>query len=335
MRVLVTGCAGFIGSHLCERLLAQGHEVVGIDRFSDYYPRSLKEANLRRARADWRFSLHEVDLATADLGPLVAGIDLVYHQAAQPGVRASWGRSFERYVRDNVLATQRLLEAVKGLPLRKFVYASSSSIYGDAESFPTDERTLPQPVSPYGVTKLAGEQLAYLYWRNYGVPTIALRYFTVYGPRQRPDMAFHRFIHAALEDRPIPVYGDGEQTRDFTFISDALAANLAAGQSSAAGVALNIGGGSRVSVNQVLRLLGDLLGRPVRAEHRPSERGDVRHTSADTRRAAELLGYAPAVDLATGLAAELEWVKASHIAGLCCSDRLAATSQPHALAVGA
>lgn len=309
MRVLVTGCAGFVGSHLSEALVARGHEVIGIDCFTDYYARERKEDNLRRLRFEPRFTLHEADLATADLAPLVAGVDLVYHQAGQPGVRASWGENFATYTVNNVLATQRLLEALKGRPLKKFVYASSSSIYGDAEAYPTTETTLPRPVSPYGVTKLSAEQLVYLYWRNFGLPTISLRYFTVYGPRQRPDMAFHRFIRAILEGRPIQVFGDGEQTRDFTYIGDIVAANLAAGKCDAAGVALNIGGGSRVSVNQVLAVLARHLDRPLHVRYSGTEHGDVRHTSADTSLAAELLGYAPQVSLERGLAAEAAWVE--------------------------
>lgn len=309
MRVLVTGCAGFIGSHLSERLLELGHEVVGIDCLTDYYPRDLKLANLEVLRKKDRFFYSDIDLATADLSSAVEGVELVYHEAAQAGVRASWGTYFETYLKDNILATQRLLEAVKGLPLRKFVYASSSSVYGDAEAFPTKETALPRPVSPYGATKLAAEHLTNVYWRNYGVPTLSLRYFTVYGPRQRPDMAFHRFIKWALADEPITVYGDGEQSRDFTFVSDAVAANIAAGQAEAVGVALNIGGGSQVTVNQVIKIISDLLGRPVRTNNLASERGDVRHTSADTSRAADLLKYTPQVDLRAGLAAEFEWVK--------------------------
>jgi nucleoside-diphosphate-sugar epimerase len=311
MRVLVTGCAGFIGSQLSEALVARGDEVVGVDCFTDYYARSLKESNLEQLRAEPRFELHELDLAEADLAGLLEGVQVVYHQAAQPGVRASWGRYFDTYVRNNIVATQRLLEAAKERPLAKIVVASSSSIYGDAEQFPTHESAVPKPVSPYGATKLITEQLAYLYWRNYGLPTISLRYFTVYGPRQRPDMAFNRFIRAVLEDRPIQVFGDGEQTRDFTFISDAVAANLAAGRSEVVGQALNIGGGSRVSVNQVLAVLGEVLGRQPRVEYTRVERGDVRHTSADTSAAARLIGYAPRVDLRTGLAAEAEWLRAS------------------------
>jgi nucleoside-diphosphate-sugar epimerase len=307
VRVLVTGCAGFIGSHLAERLLAEGHEVAGVDCFTDYYARSMKESNLGRLRESPGFSFSEVDLAEADLERVVEGVELIYHQAAQPGVRASWGRSFEIYARNNVVATQRLLEAVKDRPLRQFVYASSSSIYGDAEAFPTPETALPRPISPYGVSKLAAEHLTYLYWRNYGTPTVSLRYFTVYGPRQRPDMAFHRFIRWALADEPIQVFGDGEQTRDFTFVADAVAANVAAGMRDVHGVAMNIGGGSRVTVNQLLVLLGELIGRPVRAQYLPTERGDVRDTSADTSLAASLLGYAPRVGLRDGLAAEVDW----------------------------
>jgi UDP-glucose 4-epimerase len=309
VRALVTGCAGFIGSQLSERLLADGHEVVGLDCLTDYYPTSIKRANLEIARNHLRFKFIEADLVQVDLSSLVEGIDVIYHQAAQPGVRGSWGKSFDIYIRNNISATQRLLEAVKDRPLRKFVYASSSSVYGDAEAYPTSEEALPRPVSPYGATKLAAEHLVSLYCRNYGLPTLALRYFTVYGPRHRPDMAFHRFIRSALESRPIEIYGDGEQTRDFTFIADALDANVAAGDSAGSGVALNIGGGSRVSVNQVIAILEELLDRKIAVRYSDTARGDVRHTSADTGRARELLGYSPQIDLRTGLAAEIAWVK--------------------------
>jgi UDP-glucose 4-epimerase len=309
VRALVTGCAGFIGSQLSERLLADGHEVVGVDCLTDYYPTSIKRANLEIARAHSRFTFIEADLVEVDLPPLVEGIDVIYHQAAQPGVRGSWGKSFDIYVRNNISATQRLLEALKERPPRKFVYASSSSVYGDAEAYPTSEDALPRPVSPYGATKLAAEHLVSLYWRNYGVPTVALRYFTVYGPRHRPDMAFHRFIRSALEGRPIDIYGDGEQTRDFTFIADALDANIAAGQCEASGLALNIGGGSRVSVNQVIAMLEELLDRKIAVRYAENARGDVRHTSADTRSAHEHLGYNPKVGLRAGLAAEIAWLK--------------------------
>jgi nucleoside-diphosphate-sugar epimerase len=308
MRVLVTGCAGFIGSHLSERFVADGHEVVGVDSFTPYYERNQKDGNITPLLDCANFTLIEADLAAADLSAIVEGVDLIYHQAAQPGVRSSWGQQFETYIRDNILGTQRLLEAVKEQPLRKFVYASSSSIYGDAEAHPTCESVAPRPVSPYGVTKLAAEHLVHLYWRNYGLPVISLRYFTVYGPRQRPDMAFNRFIRWALDGEPIQVYGDGEQTRDFTFVSDAVAANVAAGLSSAEGQVFNIGGGSQTSVNQALTMISTLLERPIDTCYLKTERGDVRHTSADTRAARELLGYCPQTDLLSGLEAEVQWI---------------------------
>jgi nucleoside-diphosphate-sugar epimerase len=309
MRVLVTGCAGFIGSHLTEALVARGHEVVGIDCFTEHYARELKEDNLRRLRFEPRFTLHPVDLTTADLAPLVAGVELVYHLAGEPGGQTGWGADFATYATNNLLATQRLLEAVKGLPLRKFVYASTSAVYGDAESFPTGEAASPQPLSPYGVTKLSAEQMVQLYWRHFGVPTIALRYFTVYGPRQRPDMACERFIRAILEDRPLQVFGDGEQTRDFTFIDDVIAASLAAGKSTATGVVCNIGSGSRTSINGVLGILTRLLGRPLHVRYTQNERGDPWHMLADISRATELFGYKPHVSLQAGLAAQVAWAE--------------------------
>jgi len=313
VRVLVTGSAGFIGSHLCERLIADGHDVVGVDCFTGYYDRRAKEANLARLRDCARFELVEADLASAPLEPLLEGVEVIYHQAAQPGVRASWGEHFATYARDNVLATQRLLEAVKERPLRKFVYASSSSVYGDAEAYPTSESALPRPVSPYGVTKLAAEHLVQLYWRNYGLPAVSLRYFTVYGPRQRPDMAFHRFIRWGLDGQPIQIYGDGEQTRDFTFVGDVVAANVAAGMSPVCGQVFNIGGGTQASINQVLALISTLLERPLDVRYLASERGDVRHTAADTRQAREVLGFCPRTDLAAGLEAEVGWLIGNRI----------------------
>ncbi|WP_438024483.1 NAD-dependent epimerase/dehydratase family protein [Sorangium sp. So ce233] len=306
MRCLVTGVAGFIGSHLAERLIELGHEVLGVDRFTDYYAREIKEGNLARLRGEPRFSLATVDLATADLRPMLAGREVLFHQAAQAGVRPSWGQSFEGYLHDNVLATQRLLEAARTYGhVRKFVYASSSSVYGDAEDVPMHESSRTAPYSPYGVTKLAAEQLCELYRRNFGLPTISLRYFTVYGPRQRPDMAFHRFISAVLKGEPVRVHGDGEQTRDFTYVSDAVQANVEAMEGAAVGV-FNIGGGSRVSLNDALRLLGELAG-PVRVERGEPQAGDVRHTLADTAAARSALRYAPRVPLREGLAAQVAW----------------------------
>lgn len=307
---LVTGAAGFIGSHLCERLLQAGHQVIGLDGFTDYYPRSVKEANLAtlRTRPDFRFL--EVDLARADLASVVTEADFIFHQAGQPGVRASWGKEFDIYLDCNIRATQRLLEAARGSArLQRLVFASSSSVYGEARDLPLREESPTRPYSPYGVTKLAAEHLCTLYHSNHGLPTVALRYFTVYGPRQRPDMGFHKFIRAALRDRPIVVYGDGEQTRDFTYVADAVEANWLALAPRAVGHVFNIGGGSRCSVNQVLAGLEEILGRPIRRDHRPTPPGDVRHTWADTARAREVLGFSPRVSLREGLARQVEWLR--------------------------
>lgn len=308
MRCFVTGVAGFIGSHLAERLIELGHEVVGLDRFTDYYPRPIKEANLTKLRSFNAFRLIEEDLSTAPLNPLLDGAEIVFHQAAQPGVRASWGQTFEAYTRDNILATQRLLEAVKGrASVRRLIYASSSSVYGDTADLPMRETSLPKPYSPYGVTKLAAEHLCELYRNNFGVPTVSLRYFTVYGPRQRPDMGFHKFIRATLHGHPIPVYGDGEQTRDFTFISDAVAANIASMEGNP-GV-YNIGGGSRVTLKQVFATLGEVIGYDPILNFVEPQAGDVRHTWADTSAAREGLGFLPKVGLREGLAAQVAWHK--------------------------
>jgi nucleoside-diphosphate-sugar epimerase len=313
MRCLVTGVAGFIGSHLAERLLLRGDEVVGVDRFADYYPRAMKEKNLLTAHQSSRFSLVEADLARADLAGLVDGCEAIFHQAAQAGVRASWGASFADYVHDNVLGTQRLLEAAKAAGVRKVVYASSSSVYGETPDLPMRETSLPRPFSPYGVTKLAAEHLCELYRHNFGLPTASLRYFTVYGPRQRPDMAFHRFIMAILAGETIPMFGDGQQTREFTFVSDIVEANLLAMADDKQGV-FNVGGGSRVTLQQVLATLGDVMGLdptyfdgPSHVDRLGTVAGDVRHTVADTTRAREVLGFAPKVGLRDGLLAQVAW----------------------------
>jgi nucleoside-diphosphate-sugar epimerase len=305
----VTGCAGFVGSHLAESLLADGDAVVGVDCLTDNYARELKLENLDRLR-DWdAFRFLASDLTRAPLDALVADCDLIFHVAAEPGVRASWGEQFEAYTRRNVLATQRLLEAAKTRTGTRLVYASSSSIYGDAERLPTPEETMPKPFSPYGVTKLAAEYLCSLYHANYGLETVALRYFSVYGPRQRPDMAFNRFCRAALRREPLTVFGDGEQTRDFTFVADVIAATKAAAISpAAAGRIYNVGGGSRVSVNEALRLIAAFAGRPLDVRHVERERGDVRDTGADISRAAAELGYRPATSIDAGLEAEFDWM---------------------------
>ena len=308
MKALVTGVAGFIGSTLAEQLVADGADVVGIDCFTDYYPRALKERNLEALRRDSSFQFVESSIAAADLGRLLSGRTHVFHLAAQAGVRKSWGRDFATYTTNNIEATQLLLEALVGSGIERVVYASSSSVYGDAAAIPMREDALPQPVSPYGVTKLSAEQLCHLYFVNHGVPAVSLRYFTVYGPRQRPDMGFNRFLTAALLDTPITVFGDGEQTRDFTFVTDAVAATVAAATRGTPGRVYNIGGGSRVSVNEVLAMIGRVTGKRLQLLVDPVQKGDMRHTYADTSLARAELGYRPAVGLEQGLAAEFRWL---------------------------
>jgi UDP-glucose 4-epimerase len=308
MRYIVTGAAGFIGSHLCERLLSQGHEVVGIDNFADYYAERLKRRNLAGCTGQPNFTLLEEDLLRLDLPQVLAGAAAVFHQAAQAGVRASWGENFRVYADSNVLATQRLLEAARAVGLPRFVYASSSSVYGDAQTLPAREDARPQPVSPYGVSKLAAEHLCYLYWRNFAVPTVSLRYFTVYGERQRPDMAFNRFLRWGAQGRPLKLFGDGGQSRDFTYVGDIVTSNLLALQGRAGSV-YNIGGGSRVTVNEALGVIERLVGRPLDVQRLETQLGDVRHTAADTTLAREELGYAPKVGLAEGLAREHAWLQ--------------------------
>ena len=310
MKALVTGAAGFVGSHVSEALLAQGAEVVGIDCFTDYYSRELKERNLAGLRPHPKFMFHEAALQQSDASALLDGVSQVYHLAAQAGVRKSWGTDFRTYIDHNIDATQRLLEAAKAQKsLHRFVYASSSSVYGDVATIPMREDAYLQPLSPYGVTKLAAEHLCHLYFANYGVPTVSLRFFTVYGPRQRPDMAFNRFIRAALHHSPITLYGDGDQTRDFTFIADIVAANLAAGDRGRPGAVYNIGGGSRVSVTEVLALVAELTGRTLDIRREETQKGDMRDTFADTSRARADLGFRPGWTLRDGLAAEVEWLR--------------------------
>ena len=312
MRTIVTGCAGFIGSHLTEALLADGEHVVGIDCFNDNYGRAEKLRNLERA-TDWDgFEFVPIDLARGDLFDLLADCDVVFHLAAEPGVRPSWGARFEQYLRNNVQATQHLLEAARAVPATRFVYASSSSVYGQAERFPTPEDATPRPFSPYGVTKLSGEHLCDLYHGNYGVDTVSLRLFSVYGPRQRPDMAFNIFSRAILTGEPITIFGDGAQTRDFTYVGDVVTAlRLAATSDAAVGSVLNVGGGSQVSLNEALAQLAGLAGADPEVTRTDAQHGDVRDTRADVARITETLGFTPATSLADGLAAELEWMRDS------------------------
>ena len=309
MRVMVTGVAGFIGSHLAEALTAQGKDVIGVDCFIDYYPRKVKQQNLESLAESPHFELIETPLQEMDLEPLLAKVDVVYHLAAQAGVRSSWGKEFSIYTDNNILATQRLLEAAVKEPVKAFVYASSSSVYGDAAELPMREPVPLHPVSPYGVSKLAVEKLSYLYQVNHSVPTVGLRYFTVYGPRQRPDMAFHRLFRNALDGEEFHLYGDGQQTRDFTYVSDAVEATLAAGERGRPGSVYNIGGGSRVSLLEVIAAIETLTGTKVRLRREPTQKGDMRDTYADTSAAQKDLGYQPKVQLLQGLEAEWEWLK--------------------------
>jgi nucleoside-diphosphate-sugar epimerase len=311
MKALVTGAAGFIGSHLTAALLDRGAEVTGLDCFTDYYPRFIKEMNVEVNAGREGFRFVEGAIQQVDLAQLLDGKTHVFHLAAQAGVRKSWGSDFRIYTDQNVDATQRLLEACVGRPLHRLVYASSSSVYGDNVSIPMREDALPQPVSPYGVTKLAGEQLCRLYQVNHSVPATSVRYFTVYGPRQRPDMAFHKFIKAAITGQPMALYGDGEQTRDFTFVTDAVEATIGAGERGLPGRAYNVGGGSRVSVNQLFEIIGRIHGAPLNIRREPSQKGDMRDTFADSTLARQDFGFAPRVTLEQGLEAEYRWLAAT------------------------
>jgi nucleoside-diphosphate-sugar epimerase len=314
MKALVTGAAGFIASHLSAALLDRGAEVIGIDCFADYYPRPIKEANLEALGSRPGFSLVESTIQGADLDRLLDGVTHVFHLAAQAGVRKSWGHDFQVYTTNNIEATQVLLEACVGKPLHRLVYASSSSVYGDAATIPMREDAVPHPLSPYGVTKLAAEHLCHLYSANHRVPATSVRYFTVYGPRQRPDMAFNRFLKAARRGDPIAVFGDGGQTRDFTFVTDAVAGTIAAGERGVPGRAYNLGGGSRVSLNEVLDIIGRVTGQPLHIERGPAQKGDVRDTYADTSLARTDLGFQPTVSLADGLAEEYRWLASASVA---------------------
>jgi UDP-glucose 4-epimerase len=305
MKTLVTGCAGFIGSHLVDKLLEQGCEVIGIDCFTDYYQRGTKEANISTAVKNKNFKLIEEDILEMEKYP---DLDYVYHLAAQAGVRASWGKSFEIYTRNNVQATQKLLEFYKDSNIKKFVYASSSSVYGDAE-LPMKENSLLKPVSPYGVTKLAGENLCYLYYKNYGVPTVSLRYFTVYGPGQRPDMAIHKFVRAILNDEEITTYGDGTQTRDFTFVEDAVEANILAANNDVVGEVFNVGGGTRIRVNDLIKKIEKINNEKAKIKYIGKQKGDVKDTLADITKTTKILKWAPKTKIEEGLRRQIKWMK--------------------------
>jgi UDP-glucose 4-epimerase len=310
MKVLVTGCAGFIGSHLCERLISENMEVVGVDSLNEYYDARIKRSNLLSLIKSKSFTFHHEDLLSADITRLLKSVDYVFHLAAQPGVRGSWGENFSLYVENNILATQRLLEAAKGIPgIQKFVYASSSSVYGQIGSEKVSEDHPALPHSPYGATKLAGEHLCALYRENYGVPVVSLRLFSVYGPRQRPDMAFTRLIYAGLTHRSFPLYGDGLQERDFTFVLDVVQALVSSAERRDASGIFNVGGGNVLSMQKVTALVEAILGSPIHIQSKQAERGDVRRTSADITKSKMVLAYSPQYEIEHGLREHVEYMK--------------------------
>lgn len=307
MRALVTGVAGFLGSTLAEALLLSGFDVLGVDAFTTNYSPDVKRENLRSLETDRGFRFVEADLRHADLDPLLDGVTHVAHLAALPGVRSSWGDSFREVAEHNVVATQRLLDAARERPLERVAVASSSSVYGAARRAPTPEDEPRRPISPYGVTKLATEALVHAYRSEHGVPAVALRYFTVYGPRQRPDMGFHRFFEAGRHRTPVTVFGDGKQTRDFTFVDDAVSATMASLTRPVKEFAYNVGGGHRVALGEVLDRIEGLVGRTIERRHIEAQRGDPRDTSADTSLARRDLGYEPRTSLEQGLKRQWEW----------------------------
>jgi nucleoside-diphosphate-sugar epimerase len=310
VEAVVTGAAGFIGSHLAERLVARGDRVVGIDCLTNYYDTAAKLENLSSLRSKTNFTLVTDDLCTADLRRLLAGAEVVFHEAAQPGVRGSWSDGFAEYCSNNVLATQRVLEAALAADVPRVVYASSSSVYGNATEYPVRESHLPHPASPYGVTKLAAEHLCSLYATNYGLATVSLRYFTVYGPRQRPDMAFRRLVDTAIAGGLFPLYGSGHQVRDFTYVGDVVDANLLAASCDVPpGSVINIAGGTRAELLEVIDMIGALVGRRVSVEQLPWQPGDVERTEGCIDSAADLLAWRPRTTMAKGLAAMVEWAR--------------------------
>jgi UDP-glucose 4-epimerase len=308
-KVIVTGAAGFIGSHLCEALLARDFSVTGIDAFTDNYDVRIKRHNLTSFAGHDNFDLIEASLNEADLPAVLEGAECVFHLAAQPGVRQSWHERFDDYIDANIRATHRLCEAARRSDIKRFVYASSSSVYGETARLPMAEDHPTRPLSPYGVTKLSGEDLCVLYKANYGLPVTALRFFTVYGPRQRADMAFHHFINLALDGKPVPVFGNGTQTRDFTYIDDIVDANLRTMDYSGNQTVFNVGGGTRITLNAALDILNELVPDGLDVQYQDRVKGDVTHTYADISLAHDELGYAPTARIDDGLAAEVEWVR--------------------------
>ncbi len=309
MNFLVTGCAGFIGSHLCEYLISKGHQVTGIDSFSDFYPKEFKEKNIQELLRNPSFKFIGKDMLELDLGEIFKEVDGIFHLAAQPGVRTSWGKNFDYYIKDNIVLTQRILEALKIFKEKRMVFASSSSVYGDSSFLPFKEDGPLSPISPYGVTKLACENLCLLYHKNFSIDTVILRYFTVYGPRQRPDMAFHRFFYSILRDEEIEIFGDGNQTRDFTYVDDIVRSTFDAFEKGASGGIYNLGGGESISLLNLLKILEEIVEKKLKLSFKEREKGDAPHTWADYSKARRDLNYEPTVKLKEGLRNQWEWIK--------------------------
>lgn len=309
MICLVSGAAGFIGSHLCRRLIKEGFSVIGIDCFTDFYPQWIKERNIHDLLNKKNFEFIDEDLENLDLKKFLNRADCVFHLAAQAGVRTSWGQNFSVYIKNNIKVTQNLLETAKEIPLKKFIFASSSSVYGLCPELPMSETSPLHPLSPYGVTKLASEQLCFLYFKNYGIPTVSLRYFTVYGPGQRPDMAFHKFFKALNEEKEIIVYGDGKQTRDFTYIEDIVKATFSSLERGKTGETYNIGGGSQENLENIFPLLERITHKKIRIKWAEKQKGDVPHTFANIEKAQTDLDYSPQTSLQEGLEREWTWLK--------------------------
>lgn len=309
MTCLVTGAAGFIGSHLCRKLIKEGFSVTGIDSFTDSYPKWIKERNIKPLMREKKFKLFSSDLNDLELKKLLSNTDYVFHHAAQAGVRASWGENFSVYIKNNIEATQKLLEAAKNSRIKKFIYASSSSVYGFCPELPMSETSSLYPFSPYGVSKLAAEHLCFLYFKNYNVPTVSLRFFTVYGPGQRPDMAFHKFFKAIAEDKQITVYGDGKQTRDFTYVDDIIEANFSSLKNGVPGEIYNIGGGSRKKLEEIFPIIESICQKKIKKNREEKQRGDVPHTLADIQKAHKELNYSPQIQLSDGLKEEWTWIQ--------------------------
>lgn len=310
MKILVTGAAGFIGSHLCEKLLTNSnHQVIGVDNFIGPTPNKLKQVNVINLLSNRQFTLMNVNLLITNLDQMLKDVDIIYHLAGIPGVRSSWGKDFDPYVTNNILVTQRLLEAAKDKQITKFIYASTSSVYGEIAGKIKEDELL-SPLSPYGITKLTGEHLCNVYSKVHGIPIVKLRFFTVYGPRQRPDMAFHRFIKQILNGESLTIYGDGTQSRDFTYISDCIQGiESLLYKDNVIGNTFNIGGKERATVNEVISIIEMLSGEKASVDYLPKISGEPKHTWADITNAKNVLDYDPKISLQEGLVKEIEYIR--------------------------